>query len=102
MVQYLEKVQALSSQLEHFEIIHVPQSKNSWADALSRLATTAPESLKHTFIEHLETPSIAKEAVEVCQIDAKPSWMDPIIRFLNEGELPEDKAEAKKIRRMAS
>ena len=36
------------------------------------------------------------------QIDTEPSWMDPIIRFLNEGELPEDKAEAKKIRWMAS
>jgi len=65
MVQYLKKVRALSSQLEHFEIIHVLRSENSRADALSRLATTALESLRHTFVEHLETPSIAEEAAEV-------------------------------------
>ena len=102
MAQYLGKVRILSSQLEHFEIIHVPHSENSWVDTLSRLAITAPESLGRTFIEHLEAPSIAEEAREVHQIETEPSWMDPIIKFLNEGVLPEDKAEAKKTRWMAS
>ena len=40
--------------------------------------------------------------MEVHQIETEPSWMDPIIKFLNERVLPEDKAEAKKIRWMAS
>jgi len=88
--------------LELFEITHVPRSENSRADELSRLATTTLESLGQTFIEHLEVPSIAEEASKVHQIEIEPSWMDPILKFLNEGILSKDKAKPKKVRWMAS
>ena len=31
-----------------------------------------------------------------------PSWMDPVVTFLKNGTLPEDRVEAEKIRRKAS
>ena len=40
--------------------------------------------------------------VEVAQVVvAGPCWMNPIIDFLTEDKVPEDEAEANKIRRMA-
>ena len=37
--------------------------------------------------------------VKVHQIRVGPSWMDPIVAFLKDGALPNDKGEAEKIRR---
>lgn len=49
-------------------------------------------------------PSIANrphaEAFPVTQ-DLGPSWMDPYIRYLRDGELPDDRREAAKIRQKA-
>ena len=38
-------------------------------------------------------------AVHVHQIRVGPSWMDPIVLFLKDDDLPESKFEANKIRR---
>ena len=39
------------------------------------------------------------EVVHVLQVRVRPSWMDPIVLFLREDILPEDKSEADKIRK---
>ena len=53
-------------------------------------------------IEDLCKPTEVKgQAVHVHQIRARPSWMDPIVLYLREDILPEDKSEADKIRRKA-
>ena len=41
------------------------------------------------------------EVVHVHQVRIGPSWMDPIVLFLREDILPEDKSEANKVRRKA-
>ena len=42
------------------------------------------------------------ELVHVHSVRAGPSWMDPLVLFLKEDILPEEKSEADKIRRKAS
>ena len=42
------------------------------------------------------------QVVHVHQIKARPSWLDPIVLYLREDILSEDKSEANKIRRKAS
>ena len=39
--------------------------------------------------------------IYVPHVRVGPSWMDPIIQFLSKDVLPEDKSDAKKIRRKA-
>ena len=39
--------------------------------------------------------------IGVCNLHVGPSYMDPIVTFLKQGSLPEDKREAKKVRRAA-
>ena len=42
-----------------------------------------------------------KDLLQVHQIKVGPSWIDPILRFLEKDILPEERSEAKKVRRKA-
>ena len=39
--------------------------------------------------------------VHIHEVRVGPSWMDPIVRFLKDDILPQEKSEAEKIRRIA-
>ena len=76
----------------------MPREKNSNADALAKLASTKEnDSLGIIPVEHLSNPSIKGEETQVIQ--AIDTWMTPIVKFLEEGTLPSDKNEARKLRR---
>ncbi|GJW44180.1 reverse transcriptase domain-containing protein [Tanacetum coccineum] len=75
MVKYLEKAKSLISGFANFSISQVPRSKNKKADALSKIA---------------EVEAIVEEE--------GPTWMTPMIEYLKEGTLPDDKREASKLR----
>ena len=101
MAKYLQKVRDLVTHLKYFEISHIPRSENTWADALSRLATSAYDALGRILVESLEQPSIDR-AEEVLQLATEPRWMDPIVQYLTNGTSPEDPTEAKRLRWAAS
>ena len=48
-----------------------------------------------------KTDTIKKDTVRIHQVRMNPSWMDPIVSFLKDDVLPEEKLEAEKIRRKA-
>ena len=49
-------------------------------------------------VEHLDRANeVAKGMVHIYQVRVGPSWMDPIVRFLKDDILPEEKSEAKKM-----
>ena len=53
-------------------------------------------------VEDLCTPTPAgKDVPQVHQVNLAPSWMDPILKFLESNTLLEEKIEAEKIRRKA-
>ena len=68
------------------------------------LATTSAGSLPQIIlIEHLDRANkVAKSMVHIHEVRVGPSWMDPIVRFLKDDILLEEKSEAEKIRRNAS
>jgi len=54
-------------------------------------------------VEDLYKPSVTKrEMIYVHNVRVGPSWMDPLVLFLKDDILPEEKNEANKIRRKAS
>ncbi|KAL5577646.1 hypothetical protein UlMin_019345 [Ulmus minor] len=53
--------------------------------------------LKTVPLEILDEPSIDKHQ-QVDAISDKPTWMDPIIAYLRDGTLPQDKFEARRLR----
>ena len=82
---------------------HIPRGENTHADSLATLATSSARNLPRVIIvEDLCTPTPArKDMLQVHQVNLAPSWMDPILLFLERDILPEEKAEAEKIRRKA-
>ncbi|XP_052199602.1 uncharacterized protein LOC127806391 [Diospyros lotus] len=99
MVAYLQKVQELLHFFEECEVNQVPWSQNSHADALVRLASVGEiDSLGTIPIEFLATPS-AEKRTETLTVELRPdSWMKPIMDYLQGGQLPSDKLEARCLR----
>ncbi|XP_048493195.1 uncharacterized protein LOC125493730 [Beta vulgaris subsp. vulgaris] len=96
---YLRKVKEEIISLFDFSITHIPRSENQQADALSRLASSAEDlSPRPIMWEVLKAPSINKEVIT---LDRSPTWMDKIIAFIREGNLPENELKAERIRRRA-
>nr|GEW75450.1 reverse transcriptase domain-containing protein [Tanacetum cinerariifolium] len=97
IVKYLQIVKSLVSGFTTFSISQVPQSKNKKADALSKIASTSFAHLsKQVLVEILKDKSIKEEVATVIEEDG-PTWMTPIVDYLNEGTLPGDKKEARKL-----
>ncbi|KAL5540936.1 hypothetical protein UlMin_044912 [Ulmus minor] len=91
--EYQAKGEKMASYLEK-----IPRNENTNADALARLATGLEDSLLKTVpLEILDEPSIDKRQ-QVDAISDKPTWMDPIIAYLRDGTLPQDKFEARRLR----
>ncbi|XP_022018984.1 uncharacterized protein LOC110919012 [Helianthus annuus] len=101
MALYLEQAKELLQQFKSHKVIHINRSENKPADALSKLASTSFQHLaKDVRIEVLKNPSVLLRQVNVIET-GQPSWMTPIIQYLQEGVLPENKAEARKIQNKA-
>ncbi|KAL5539243.1 hypothetical protein UlMin_045288 [Ulmus minor] len=95
MASYLEKAKELLGQFDTVTITQIPRNENTNADALARLATGLEDSLLKTVpLEILDEPSIDKHQ-QVDAISDKPTWMDPIMAYLRDGTLPQDKFEAR-------
>ena len=103
MQEYLNQVKHLQSGFESFNILHIPRSGNTHANSLAMLATFLAQSLPRVIlVEDLYKPMEGKrKMVHVHQVRVGPSWMDPIVLFLNEVILPEEKLEAEKVWRKA-
>ncbi|XP_077226220.1 uncharacterized protein LOC143859388 [Tasmannia lanceolata] len=71
----------------------VPRDINNRADALSKIASEETHDFYIVLTEILLHPSI--DEVQVLEIPPGPNWMDPIMRYLKDGILPEDKLEAR-------
>ncbi|KAL5583361.1 hypothetical protein UlMin_015803 [Ulmus minor] len=98
MAFYLEKAKELLGQFDTVTITQIPRNENTNADALARLATGLEDSLLKTVpLEILDEPSINKRQ-QVDTISDKPTWMDPIMAYLRDGTLPQEKFEARRLR----
>ena len=73
-----------------------PQAKNAEADFFTRLASSDDyNATSKLCIEIRGQPSI--EGEQVLKVKEQDGWITPIIRYLKEGWLLEDKTEATKI-----
>ena len=90
-------------EFEFFSLLHVPRSGNVHADSLAMLATSSAQNLPRIIlVEDLHRPSTIANVVQINQVRMGPSWMDPVMQFLKEDILPEEKIEADKIRKKAT
>jgi len=68
-------------------------------DSLATLATSLAQCLPRVIlVEGLYKPTEVKEQkISIHQIRVGPSWMDPIVLFLKDDILPEEKGKAGKV-----
>ena len=73
------------------------------ADSLATLATSSAQGLPRVIpVKDLCNPIEMKRGkVHIHQLRVGPSWMDPIVLFLKDDILPEEKGEADKVRKKA-
>ena len=96
MVQYLDKTKALIQGFDRFIIRQVPRGDNKKADALSKIASTSFAHLsKQVLVEILKNKSISEIEVSTVIDEQGPTWMTPIIKFINKGTLPHEKKDAR-------
>ena len=101
MQEYLSQVKRLQPSFDLFSLSHISRSGNTHADSLATLATSSPGKLPRIIlVEHLSRASkVTKGTICAHKVRVGPSWMDPIVTFLKDDILPEEKLEAEKIRR---
>ncbi|XP_050249261.1 uncharacterized protein LOC126696598 [Quercus robur] len=94
MKKYLGRVMRLVKRFEKADFVQIPREENVEADTIAKEAS-ADESLeKSDEVQYM--PSI--DVQEVQQVDNRESWMTPIVSYLKDGRLPEEKDEARKVR----
>jgi hypothetical protein len=102
MSAYLAAVRFLLANFESIHVAQIGREHNSHADILAKLATALESDIQRTVcIETLDRPSFQNQGISICSISNQPSWMDPILSYLMDNKLPEDRKEAKMIKRKA-
>ena len=92
MVSYLRAVQTLLSKFEFTQVEQIRREHNSYADILAKLATAMETDLQRMVtVEVLNSSSSrAVDSDMVCTMNHVASWMDPLIAYLWDDQLPED------------
>ncbi|XP_071735496.1 uncharacterized protein [Rutidosis leptorrhynchoides] len=102
MQKYLKLLQESAMRFEHFELTQVPRSQNKKADALSKLAAlTFSHFQKQVWVEELPRKSIDNDLMVASVEEAQPNWMVPIMQYIRNNFLPNDKREARLVRERA-
>ncbi|KAI5321961.1 hypothetical protein L3X38_031033 [Prunus dulcis] len=97
MYAYLSTAHQLLRSFQAYEIKQIPRGENSHADALARLASAINDKVgRKVPVEILAQPSTVTS--EACAVRYEDTWMSPIYVYLTNGTLPEDKAQARKLR----
>ncbi|GJR05681.1 reverse transcriptase domain-containing protein [Tanacetum coccineum] len=82
--------------------MQVPRGDNKKADALSKIASTSFAHLsKQVLVKILKNKSISEMEISTVIEEQDPTWMTPIIEFINKGTLPQDQKDATRKRRTA-
>ncbi|XP_022875765.1 uncharacterized protein K02A2.6-like [Olea europaea var. sylvestris] len=102
MSLYCLKVHDLQRQFTSCEILKIAREDNSKADTLSRLIFMRIDGLDRTVhIKIVIEPSINAKP-SIMDIDHEPSWIDPIVEYVSNGNLPPDPHAARSIQAKAA
>src|SRR4051812_27493340 len=122
MTTYCVAVRKLEKKFDGLELHHIPRAQNQPADHLAKLGSTRGQVPSGVYLEHLHAPTVKEDpyleadpsmlpdenipdkenipAVVDLVFDIEivpPEWTLPILRYLQNQELPEDEVEAKLV-----
>ena len=95
---YLKKAKQMVGLFKEVELKQISRNENYQADMLARIAAVVdPKLPKSVPLEVRISPSIGEE-IKVMRASTEESWMDPILAYIRDGILPEDKRQARKLK----
>ena len=92
MKMQLQRVKESITKFDKFSLIHIPRLDNAQADSLARLASLAATSDARSII--WEVHRNASVNIMVSTINRSETWMEPLIRYLQQDIHPNDELEA--------
>ncbi|XP_058189300.1 uncharacterized protein LOC131306887 [Rhododendron vialii] len=99
MQKYLDKVKTQVTKLQSFKIVRIPREESIEANYLAKLATAKEDVIpRNTPVRYLGLPSIFAPDVQVQAIDYSNSWTCPIVDYITNGRLPDDKVKARQLK----
>jgi len=103
MAEYLQLVLKLKFKIPRCDFKWVPRSENNHADSLANLGEATKFQFRREIpIKHITNPSVQQPTGEVLGLDTSPKWRNPIIAYLKDGILPDDRVETRKLQYLAT
>ena len=100
MQKYVRLTRHLTQEFDRVEFAQIPRSQNMTADEVSKLASSEEGISTNLEMEVQKHPSI--EEMPMFAVQKVRSWMTLIMAFIQDGHLPQDTTEAKKVRKRAA
>ncbi|XP_075486317.1 uncharacterized protein LOC142525917 [Primulina tabacum] len=98
MLKYLGLIKARASSLTDWSVEQIPREENAEADTLAKLASSMSDISTREVLCFTRLVLSVDEEVSFAQ---GSSWMTPLIEYIVHNKLPEDKAQARKIKKQA-
>ncbi|XP_073014631.1 uncharacterized protein [Primulina eburnea] len=96
MLKHLKLITAQASSLTDWSIEQIPREENTEADVLAKLAASLIEINTRDVLCFTQLVSSIEAETPPVQ---KNSWMTPIVEYIRDEKLPEDRAQAIKIKK---
>ncbi|KAL0449015.1 UNVERIFIED_CONTAM: hypothetical protein Slati_1457900 [Sesamum latifolium] len=99
MIQYLQRIAEFKTSFKSFQIVQIPREENVKADCLSKLASALEDSrTRHVTIQYLPKP---RTLLTIHEISSTEDWRISMIKWLEEGCLPDNRWEAARLKARA-
>ncbi|RDY11527.1 hypothetical protein CR513_03796, partial [Mucuna pruriens] len=91
----------LVASFEKFMLLHIPREQNEKADKLSKLASTQRGGNNRLLIhEKISRPIVEEQGVH--WVEARKTWMDPLLEYFKKDTISEDADLTRRLMREAS
>ena len=101
MKEYLSMVKSKMGKEFLVKFVQIPREENEQADRLAKVASTEYTDIPGQVLSFIQySPAIDK--VEVHVIPLGVDWMTPIISYLRDGSLPEDRNTSRRLKVQSS
>ena len=94
MKRYLKKVVRLVKKFKEADFVQIPREENVEADTLAKEASANEAMDELDEVQYM----LSIDLPEMLQIEGDENWMTPIVSYLKDGRLPEEKDEVRKLR----
>ncbi|XP_065622693.1 uncharacterized protein LOC136064648 [Quercus suber] len=101
MKKYLEEVRRRTDSLQ-VTFVQIPREENECADRLAKAASAVTMTTPDRVLSFIQNSSIINSETKVQEVNPEYDWTTPLMAYLKEGTLPDNKDTARKLKVRAS